>query len=332
MALSKNLINFNPDKDIPSLTNKVILITGGMFLFALQSPLLDFLSANTILIGTGGLGKGSVLALAKHDPAHVYFTGRNAQRAQAVIAEAKKAVPGARLTFLQCDFASLAATKAGMQKFVHDRLDVLICNAGVMALPAQTSKDGYEIQFATNHLAHALLIKLLLPTMLRTADLPGGDVRIITLTSVGWRGYPKGGVAFKTLKSKQDFGALGPWRRYGQSKLANILYAAELARQHPKLTSISAHPGVVATDLVNTLGVRDKLMVYAGNGWKLNTENEGVLNQLWAATAANKAKLVNGAFYMPVGILAQEKLDKTAMSQKLARELWDWTDQALSGY
>jgi NAD(P)-dependent dehydrogenase (short-subunit alcohol dehydrogenase family) len=283
------------------------------------------------MTGTGGLGKGSVLALAKHDPAHIYFTGRSVQRAQAVIAEAKKAVPGARLTFLQCDFASLADTKAGMQRFGHDRLDVLICNAGVMALPAETSKDGYEIQFATNHLAHALLIKLLLPTILRTAQ-QGGDVRIVTLTSVGWRGYPKGGVAFKTLKSKQDFGALGPWRRYGQSKLANILYAAELARRHPQLTSVSTHPGVVATDLVNTLGVRDKLMVYAGNKWKLNTEKEGVLNQLWAATKAEKAKLVNGAFYMPVGIVAQDKLDKTATSQKLAADLWEWTEQALGEY
>ncbi len=332
MSLSKNLINFNPDQDIPSLTGKVILITGGMLLFALQDPLLGSLLADTMLIGTGGLGKGSVLALAKHDPAHIYFTGRNAQRAQAVIAEANKAVPSARLTFLQCDFASLAATKAGMEKFVHDRLDVLICNAGVMALPLQTSKDGYEIQFATNHLAHALLIKLLLPTMLRTADLPGADVRIVTLSSVGWRLYPKGGIAFETLKSQQDFGTLGPWRRYGQSKLANILYAAELARRYPKLTSLSVHPGVVATDLVNTLGARDKFMVYAGNGWKLNTESEGVLNQLWVATAAKKAQLVNGAFYMPVGILAQDKLNKTAMSQKLAGELWDWTDQALKGY
>lgn len=219
-----------------------------------------------------------------------------------------------------------------MKNFIHDRLDLLICNAGIMALPPQTSTDGYEIQFATNHLAHALLIRLLLPTMLRTADLPGADVRIITVTSVGWRLYPKGGIVFKTLNSKQDFGVMGPWRRYGQSKLANILYAAELARHHPKLTSISVHPGVVATDLVNTLGVRDKLMVYAGNGWKLNTEDEGVLNQLWAAVAAEKADLVNGAFYMPVGILAQDRLDKTGASQELAGELWNWTDQALGGY
>jgi NAD(P)-dependent dehydrogenase (short-subunit alcohol dehydrogenase family) len=296
MAQARNIMNFNPDNDIPPLTGKVILITGGTFFSTLQAFFLTLHQLRPLLIGTGGLGKGSVLALAKHDPDHIYFTGRNVQRAQAVIAEAQKAIPGSRLTFLQCDFASLAATKAGMQMFALDRLDVLVCNAGVMAQPAQTSKDGYEIQFATNHLAHALLIKLLLPIMLQTAELHGSDVRIITLTSVGWRGYPKGGVVFQTLNSTQDFGALGPWRRYGQSKLANILYAAELARQHPQLTCVSVHPGVVATDLVNTLGVRDKLMVYAGNKWKLNTESEGVLNQLWAATTADRAKLVNGAF------------------------------------
>lgn len=330
MSLSKNLINFNPDNDIPSLVGKVILITGGMpssLLRKLLQPLLLTLS-----LGTGGLGRGSVLALVKHNPAHIYFTGRNVQRAQAVIAEAKKAVPDAHLTFLNCDFSSLAATKVGMKDFVHNRLDVLICNAGVMALPPATSKDGYEIQFATNHLAHALLIKLLLPTMKRTAEVHGGDVRVVILTSVAWQYSPKGGVVFKTLKSKQDFGIMGPWRRYSQSKLANIIYAAELARRHPELTSISVHPGVVATDLVSTLGLRDKLMVYGGNGWKLNTEYEGTLNQLWAATAADKAKLINGAFYMPVGILAQDKLDKAAMSKELAGELWEWTDNALREY
>jgi NAD(P)-dependent dehydrogenase (short-subunit alcohol dehydrogenase family) len=329
MAKAKNLINFNPDKDIPTLTDKVILITGGAFSHPCQLPNPHLLTPS---IGTSGLGRGSVLALAKHNPAHIYFTGRNVTRAEAIIAEAQKISPAARLTFLKCDFTSLAATKAGIQAFAHNRLDVLICNAGIMALPPETSKDGYEIQFATNHLAHALIIKLLLPKMLQTAAQHGGDTRIIILTSVAWRIAPKGGITFKTLKSPQDFGVLGPWRRYGQSKLANILYAAELARRHPQLTTVSVHPGVVATDLVDTLGFRDKLMVYAGNGWKLNTESEGLLNQLWAAAAVEKSKLVNGAFYMPVGILAEDKLDRTASSVDLAGELWEWTEEALRGY
>jgi NAD(P)-dependent dehydrogenase (short-subunit alcohol dehydrogenase family) len=77
-----------------------------------------------------------------------------------------------------------------------------MCNAGIMATPASLSKDGYEIQFATNHLGHALLIKSLLPTMLKTASQPNSDVRIINLSSVAHTTTPTSGIEFAKLKTK----------------------------------------------------------------------------------------------------------------------------------
>lgn len=114
------------------------------------------------------------------------------------------------------DLAELASVKAAIAKtFMHDRLDILIANAGIMAHPPGLSKDGYEIQFATNHLGHAMVIRELLPVLLRTAEMPGSDVRIVCLTSTGWRGHPGAGIEFDHLKTTQESWLLGSWVRYG---------------------------------------------------------------------------------------------------------------------
>lgn len=218
-----------------------------------------------------------------------------------------------------------------MQKFTSLRLDILICNASIMAVPAGLTEDGYEIQFGTNHLGHALLIKLLLSALLQSAAQPGADVRIIILTSLGFRNHPKGGIVFKALRTPQE-SIFGSWIRYGQSKLANILYAAELARRYPNILSVSIHPGVVQTGLVGNLGFANKLLVYATNFGRMLKPAEGAYNQLWAATTSDRSKIVNGAFYEPVGVLSNNKVDATSRSEKLAAELWDWTEQALEAH
>ncbi|KAI1352879.1 putative short-chain dehydrogenase [Xylaria sp. FL0043] len=310
MPSMSGFVDFNPEKDIPPLDGKVIFVTGG----------------------TAGLGKASMEALVKRGASHIYFTGRNIKAGEALIADMKKTNPSVGLTFLEMDFLSLASVKKGCDQFVHDRLDILMCNAGIMFKPPALSKDGYEATFATNHLAHALIIKKLLPTLLKTAESPDADVRLVSLTSEGWVGHPKEGVNFSTLQTTQA-SAFGKFTRYGQSKLANIVYAAEVARRYPQIMAISVHPGVVKTDLVNSLSLSEKAIVYGANlvkGVKLMEEDQGCLSQLWAAAGARRDELVNGAYYRPVGVLSNSALDKIATSEEFAKRLWTWTDDALA--
>jgi NAD(P)-dependent dehydrogenase (short-subunit alcohol dehydrogenase family) len=282
--------------------------------------------------GTAGLGKESALALAKHSPAHIYLTGRDSERGTAVVSEIEKSFPNVKATFVACDLASLASVEKGAKQFTSasDRLDILMCNAGVMALPPGLTKDGYEVQFGTNHVGHALLIKLLLPTLLRTAELPGAAVRIVLNTSLGFRGAPRGGVVFKDLRTTQGcFPVVGNWIRYGQSKLANILYAAELGKRYPSITSVSIHPGVINTGLVGNLSLLNRALVHVANIGNFMTPEEGIQNQLWAATAKN-GDVVSGAFYEPVAVLGTH--DKLSKDQNLATQLWDWTEKELEAF
>lgn len=171
----------------------------------------------------------------------------------------------------------------------------------------------------------------ILPVLQTTVQLPSADVRIIILTSLGFRDHPCGGIVFKDLKTVQDFGAFGSWTRYGLSKLANILYARELARRYPAITSLSVHPGVVETDLVGSLGTANKMFVYATQfGAKMLTSAQGAHNQLWAASAERSA-VVNGQIYEPVGKFFM-RLDKTSKDGQLAGRLWEWTEEELKKY
>ena len=121
--------------------------------------------------------------------------------------------------------------------------------------------------------------------------------------------------------------------RGSQSKLANIVYAAELARRHPDLLSVSVHPGVVETGLVTELTGWKKAAVYIPN-WLMRNDivppEKGCHNQLWCAVGAGRDEIVNGGLYYPVGVLKNDKLDKTARSPELAGELWDWTEEVLA--
>jgi NAD(P)-dependent dehydrogenase (short-subunit alcohol dehydrogenase family) len=282
--------------------------------------------------GTAGLGAESVFQIAQHRPAAIYFTGRSEASAQAVTARVEAVAPGANLVFIACDLASLASVQAAADHVLAatDRLDVLMCNAGVMATPLGLTHDGYERQFGVNHLGHALLVQRLLPVLRATAARPGADVRVVTLTSTGFRGHPRGGIHFDTLRSTQDFGMGGPWVRYGQSKLANLLYARELARRTPELTSLAVHPGVVSTGLVQDLSPVHRFIVRATNPRGYLTPAQGAHNQLWAAFAP-RAQMESGQVYGPVGQPLPLQ-DGPTTDDEVARKLWEWTDEALKDY
>ena len=199
--------------------------------------------------------------------------------------------------------------------------------------PLGTSDDGFEIHFAINHLGNALVIRTLLPRLLKAAHR-GSDVRVVALTCTAWHLHPAEGIQFATIRSPQDLGFLWRWRRYGQSKLANIVYTAELARRFEAdgVRAVSVHPGVVSTGMAGNLSAAHKVLVYVGSCGDVVSTETGVRNPLWAAVGARKRELVNGAFYMPVGVNAQHRLSDVAKSMVLGKYLWEWTDSVLEEF
>ncbi|RYP46800.1 hypothetical protein DL768_007042 [Monosporascus sp. mg162] len=269
---------FNPDRDIPDLSGRIVLVTGG----------------------NNGLGKESVRQFAKHN-AKVYMGARSEQKANEAIAEIKKEVPNADIAFLQLDLASLDSIKKAAQQFVgeNDRLDILMNNAGIMATPPGLTKDGYEIQFGTNHVGHALLTRLLMPLLEKTAAGVNSDVRVINLTSDGHELFaPSSGLLLEDAKTDMD--SLSRWARYGHSKLANIYFTKGLAKHYPQIKSVAVHPGVVSTGLA-----------------------DGITGLLWASTA-RREEVGSGRVYYPV---AKEHPGKPlANDHEKVDELWEWTE------
>lgn len=304
---------FNPDKDIRSLSGKVVFITGG----------------------TAGLGYGSIMELAKHEPTQIFFSGRNQSNAAKVIAEVAKVAPSVKTIFIKCDISSLASVKEAAATFTSQssRLDILMLNAGIMATEATTSVDGYEMQFATNHLGHALLVKLLLPMLQSTAKLPGADVRVINMSSLAHDLAPKSGIEFTTLHSNQNGqGGMipgGRWSRYGQSKLAQLLYSSQLAKHHPEITSVSIHPGFIMTDLFGNIPLAIKLPALIRSIGQTIPVEQGHYLQVWASTC-EKTQLRNGEYYVPGGKVGDRT--KLAKDEVLGEKLWDWTEDALKTY
>jgi NAD(P)-dependent dehydrogenase (short-subunit alcohol dehydrogenase family) len=304
--------NYDPTKHVPSLTGNIIVVTGG----------------------NSGTGKATVIELAKHNPKCIFLSARSKEKFDDALKDVHKVAPNAKVEFLELDLASFASVKQAAEavKASTNRLDILINNAGIMGMPPALTKEGYELHFGTNHMGSALLTKLLLPLLLSTAQDPGADVRIVNLTSMGHTNAPKGGIAFETVKT--ELSDRHSFVRYGQSKLANILHARELARRYPSILSVSVHPGRVATQLLDDMYGRRTVVgtlmqVYDKVASPLTPE-QGAYTQLWAATWPNKNDVVNGAYYEPFGKLAQGSKD--ARDLNLAEKLWVWQEDEFEKY
>ena len=278
--------------------------------------------------GNSGLGLESIRQLVAHGPKCVYLASRTPSKGEEAVTNIKKIFPSANIVYLPLDLASFDSISNAAKAFASqsDRLDILMNNAGVMALPPGTTKEGYEIQLGTNYVGHALLTKLLMPILLGTAKGPGADVRIVTLSSEANVFASNPDVLFD--KSKLD--AQPTFTRYGYSKLANILFAQELAKRYPTITSVAVHPGIIHSDLWGPLQHTASFTVrwlMAASAFLVGTSMEvGVRNQLWAATC-KKGEVVSGGFYKPVGYLSRGA--PLAQDTKLARELWEWTEKEL---
>src|ERR1700722_9606317 len=209
-----------------------------------QAEIPSQLGRSAVVTGaTGGLGYETALGLAKAG-AEVILTGRDDRKGQTAIEKLCREVTGARISYERLDLANLVSI-ADFCERIHSRqsLDLLINNAGVMALPRrQTTVDGFEMQFGTNFLGHFALTARLLP-QLRAAAAP----RIVNLSSIAHR---TGTIDFGDLQGDRFY---LPWKAYSQSKLAMLMFALELQRRSDatgwKLISLAAHPGWARTDL-----------------------------------------------------------------------------------
>jgi len=263
------------------------------------------------------------------------MAARTESKARESIASLQSQLPSpADIRFLPLDLSSFKSIYAAAQKFQSDsdRLDILILNAGTMGNPPTKTEEGFEVQLGTNHIGHFLLTKLLLPTMLKTVDIQRAkeedpDVRVVTVASVA---HVVGPSTFEEMTSTPALLAASTWTRYGASKSANILFASELARRYPDITSVAVHPGAVDSGLyahTKDLSLGMKYSLTATGSVFFRTVASGALNSLWAA-GSQKDQLENGAYYTPVGY----RSGGTAFVQnsELARRLWDWTDRQVS--
>jgi NAD(P)-dependent dehydrogenase (short-subunit alcohol dehydrogenase family) len=249
----------------------------------------------TALVTGANSGLGLVCAreLARRG-ALVVLACRDSERGAAAVESISREVPGARLELSALDLASLASVQACAERFraAHDGLDLLVNNAGVMAPPRRLTADGFELQLGTNHLGHFALTGRLLGAMEGRAD-----ARVVTLSS---NAHKMGRVSFEDLQSERRYSR---WRAYGQSKLANLLFALELDRRlraaGSSVKSLAAHPGYAATNLQSAAPpVADRLVMAVTNALLAQSADCGALPVLYAATAPD---LESGLYVGPDG-------------------------------
>src|SRR5271166_6036011 len=300
---------------VPDLSGKLAIVTG----------------ANS------GLGFGLARRLSAAG-ADVVMAIRNRAKGEAAIEEIRASVPDAKLTIKPLDLSSLASVAAlGEQLNAEGRpIDILINNAGVMTPPERdTTEDGFELQFGSNHLGHFALTAHLLP-LLRAAQ----RARVVSLSSLAAR--QSGKIHFDDLQFEKSYAAMSA---YGQSKLANLMFARELDRRSREagwgVTSSAAHPGLTKTNLQisgpshgrEKPATMERLYKLS---WRLTPFlwqeiDEGILPALYAATSPQAE---GGAFYGPHGIyeangggVTAAKVPARARDEADSRQLWEISEK-----
>jgi NAD(P)-dependent dehydrogenase (short-subunit alcohol dehydrogenase family) len=245
-----------------------------------------------------GLGYETALALAGAG-ARVVLACRSREKAEAAMAQIRAAHPAAALEFQPLDLASLESVRAAAAAVSarHPRLDRLVNNAGLMALPERRTAEGLEMQLGVNHFGHFALTGLLLPALL-AAPAP----RVVSVSSLAHR---MGRMDFEDLQWRRRYSR---WGAYGRSKLANLLFAFELDRRAraagSPLVSAAAHPGYSATNLQTASARQEGAaltegVMNLGNGLLAQSAAMGALPSLYAAAAPGGR---GGAFYGPGGV------------------------------
>ena len=285
--------------DTPDQSGRVALVTG----------------ANS------GLGLHTSIALARKG-ARVLMACRDAGRAEAALARVRREVPGAAAELVTLDLSSLASVEAAATEVAERTatLDLLVDNAGVMAPPRSTTTDGFELQLGTNHLGHFALTGRLLPLLL-AAPSP----RVVVVSSGAHR---LGKINFEDLQSERSYAR---WGAYGQSKLANLLFARELQRRAgTSLLVAAAHPGYAATHLQSGQGsFLLEAAMKVGNAVIAQSDAAGAWPSLYAATMPDVQR---GDYWGPAiaelrGTPKRVGRSKAAQDDAAARRLWEESER-----
>jgi NAD(P)-dependent dehydrogenase (short-subunit alcohol dehydrogenase family) len=290
--------------DVPDQTGRVAIITG----------------SNT------GIGFGAAAVLAAKG-AHTVLAVRNLDKGNEAVARIKAASPNATVTLQQLDLTSLENIRKAADNLRTDfpRIDLLINNAGVMYTDKASTKDGYELQFGTNHLGHFALTGLLLDNML---GVDGS--RVVTVSSVGHRIRAK--IHFDDLNLDHNYNRVVA---YGQSKLANLLFTYDLARRlrakgAPTIAT-AAHPGASDTELLRNMpgGIRQVTQFFWSNFIAQNAD----MGAEPTLRAAADPGVQNGQYFGPGGFQEQKGHPKVVASsaqshdEAIQRRLWTVSEE-----
>ena len=266
---------------------------------------------------TSGIGRATAQALAGLG-ASVVILGRRAPELEAAAAEIRANTGNHDVTGLVADLASLASIRQAADHFLatHDRVQVLVNNAGVSLNHHSVTTDGFETTFAVNHLAPFLLTNLLVELLKQSAPS-----RVVNVTSTAFR---RGRIDFEDLQGEQRFSGIGA---YNNSKLANVLFTYELARRlkGTGVTVNCVHPGVVRG---TGLGRGERFPLPIRVVWALahplmRTPEQGARMSVYAATSAD-LEGVSGKFFMNS---RQARTSKASYDRALAERLWNVSSQ-----
>lgn len=280
------------ERDVPDQSGRVAIVTG----------------SNT------GLGYDNARALAARG-AKVVMAVRDTAKGETAAARIRQLHPGSEVTVQKLDLGSLASVREAAAEIAaaHPRIDLLINNAGVMYPPKSNTSDGFELQFGTNHLGHFALTGLLLKNL-----LPVANSRVVVVASIA-----------HNIKAKIDFDDLQWDKRsydkvasYGQSKLANLMFAYDLQRRlaaaNAKTIAVAAHPGVAATELSRHIPGYQLPGVAWLFGKLLNTSEMGALATLRAATDPS---VKGGQYWGPDGFREMRGYPELATSSEQSRDV-----------
>ncbi|MCL7036116.1 hypothetical protein MKW94_015402 [Papaver nudicaule] len=294
---------------------------------------IDGSGLTAIITGSSnGIGAETARVLAMRG-VQIVMAVRNTAAGTAVKETILKETPLAKIEVLELDVSSIASVRKFAEEFksLGLPLNILINNAGVMALPYKLSPDKVELQFATNHLGHFLLTDLLLETMKKTASQSNTDGRIVNVASEAHKLAYKEGIRFDKLNDESGYSS---WGAYGQSKLANILHANELSRRLKEggvpITANSLHPGAIVTNLWHNSSVFggwvSKLVVSPFSKIAGKNVPQGASTTCYLALHPNN-KGVSGEYFVDNNISKTTSQGKDA---ELAKKLWDFSMNLVS--